>query len=70
MEGEIQKEMLKTAAYIKQHSDQPINPKEILASSVMNTLWKYAAGKVYLLISDIFSNFLLYIRRHEKTKHT
>ncbi|CAG9558762.1 unnamed protein product [Danaus chrysippus] len=43
MEGEIQRELQYIIKYIDDHNNTPINPKTILAISVMNILWKFTA---------------------------
>ncbi|VVC99798.1 unnamed protein product [Leptidea sinapis] len=45
MEMEIQKELLNIYDYLDRHRSEAINPKDILAKSVMNILWKYTAGE-------------------------
>ncbi|XP_072930634.1 probable cytochrome P450 305a1 [Epargyreus clarus] len=45
MEKEIQYEMISILQYIKENNNKPINPKNILAMSVMNILWRYMAGE-------------------------
>nr|QLI62166.1 cytochrome P450 17 [Streltzoviella insularis] len=45
MEKEIQNEMRNIVDYIKHNNHQPINPKNILAMTVMNVLWNYVAGE-------------------------
>ncbi|XP_032527287.2 probable cytochrome P450 305a1 [Danaus plexippus] len=45
MEGEIQRELQYIIQYIDNHNNTPINPKTILAISVMNILWKFTAGE-------------------------
>ncbi|XP_048005692.1 probable cytochrome P450 305a1 [Leguminivora glycinivorella] len=45
MEQEIQHEMARLVEYIRSNSYKPISPKSILATAVMNVLWKYVAGE-------------------------
>lgn len=65
METEIQREMQRTVAFIKQQSNETISPKNILASSVMNTLWKYAAGKYLLYHPIYYKNAVLFFANVE-----
>ncbi|XP_045509930.1 probable cytochrome P450 305a1 [Colias croceus] len=45
METEIQTELHNILEYIEKSKTKAINPKVILAQSVMNILWKYTAGE-------------------------
>ncbi|XP_048488731.1 probable cytochrome P450 305a1 [Plutella xylostella] len=45
MEKEIQNELQNIVGSIEENGNQPMNPRNMLASAVMNTLWKYAAGE-------------------------
>ncbi|XP_059057728.1 probable cytochrome P450 305a1 [Achroia grisella] len=45
MEKEIQNEMCNVLRYIEKNNDKPIHPKNLLATAVMNVLWKYVAGE-------------------------
>nr|ARA91629.1 cytochrome P450 monooxygenase [Pieris rapae] len=45
MEKEIQNELANILEYIEKNRQTPINPKLILAMSVMNILWKFTAGE-------------------------
>ncbi|XP_039764086.1 probable cytochrome P450 305a1 isoform X2 [Pararge aegeria] len=56
MEAEIKKELQSIINYINTHKSKPINPKTILAMSVMNILWKFTAGE---RIQEDRLNFLL-----------
>ncbi|XP_034839373.1 probable cytochrome P450 305a1 [Maniola hyperantus] len=56
MEVEIKKELRSILDYINRHKSKPINPKTILAMSVMNILWKFTAGE---RIKEDRLNFLL-----------
>ncbi|XP_052746654.1 probable cytochrome P450 305a1 isoform X2 [Bicyclus anynana] len=56
MEAEIKKELQSILNYINEHKSKPINPKTILAMSVMNILWKFTAGE---RIKEERLNFLL-----------
>lgn len=47
MEKEIQNELQNIVGSIEENGNQPMNPRNMLASAVMNTLWKYAAGKLF-----------------------
>lgn len=45
MEAEIQKEMQSIIKYIREHKNKSFSPKHILATSVINILWKFTAGE-------------------------
>lgn len=60
MEKEIQNELTNVIEYIDKNKTTPINPKSILAMSVMNILWKFTAGKylslsLYPLILNVYT---------------
>lgn len=65
MEKEIQNELSSLLKQIKENNDKPINIVNLLSESVINVLWKFVAGKTYIIYC-----VLMYSLCHlEKTKH-